>query len=216
MHLSTNVKSYTKKDGTVIKTRRARYRCTHKVRRIYGCEGQTEYEINKLDNMISEVLITLFKDLKATPESELIEKRYQVELANCVTRLKNAKDELKKHTANLMTLQGEVVKAIQGTSDFDSSLLNDLILQKKNEISSVSQEIEQCDTELSDRKRRMNDIQTHYQQLISWAELFQSSTRETQKMIVSYLIESIKVRRGYEAEIKFNVTYEQFCMTNAS
>jgi len=40
--------------------------------------------------------------------------------------------------------------------------------------------------------------------------MFQDSNTETKKMIVAYLIESVKVNRGYELDIKFNVAFEQF------
>jgi peroxiredoxin family protein len=57
----------------------------------------------------------------------------------------------------------------------------------------------------------MSDIQAQYKSLISWADIFVDSDIEVKKMIAAYLIESVKVSRGYEVEVKFHVAYEQFC-----
>jgi hypothetical protein len=47
-----------------------------------------------------------------------------------------------------------------------------------------------------------------------WADLFQDCPKETKKMIVAYLIDSVHIRHWYEVDIKFNVEYEHFCKGN--
>jgi hypothetical protein len=79
--LTTNVKTYKKADGTMGKSKRIRYRCYNKSRKVRDCDGQTEYTMEKLDGIITAVLLKLFESIKAVPEGELIEKRYQKELA---------------------------------------------------------------------------------------------------------------------------------------
>ena len=67
-------------------------------------------------------------------------------------------------------------------------------------------------TELESSQQYIADIQVQYNELITWGEMFQSSSIETKKMIMAYLIDSVGIRRGYEVQIKFSVAYEQFCM----
>ena len=117
---------------------------------------------------------------------------------------------MKKQPDSLGTLQGEVVKAINGESKFDSALLNDLIRQTKEKIATATEEVHHYESELENGQQHLSAIKTDYQRLISWAEMFQDSNTETQKMIVAYLIESVKVNRGYELDMKFNVAFEQF------
>jgi DNA invertase Pin-like site-specific DNA recombinase len=212
MCLTTNVKLYNKVDGEVVRTKRIRYRCYNKTRKICACDGQTEYGMEKLDDIVTRLLFSLFNDIQATPENQIIEKRYQSELVSCTAKLKGAKDALKKHSESLKTLQGEVVNAIQGASKFDSAVLNVLIIQTQEKVAAATNEVQQYELEYGNRKQQMNDIKTQYKKFISWAEIFNTSTKETKKMIAAYLIESVKVRRGYEVDIKFNVAYEQFCI----
>ena len=145
------------------------------------------------------------------PKNALIEKRYRAELALSKSKLKTAKAELKKHLDSLKTLQDEVINAIQGTSKFDSGLLNELIGQTKEKAAIAEKEVKAHELDLENKNQHMADIQTQYDNLISWADIFQDSNKETKKMITAYLIESVKVSRGYEVEIKFHIAYKQFC-----
>ena len=175
------------------------------------CDGQTGYATHKLDDIISLLLLDLFKNVKDTPEKELMEKRYQSELAVATAKLKAARTEVKKLSDSLKTLQDEVINAIQGTSKFGSGVLNDLIGQTKDKLIITEAEVSGCELELQNKQQHMTDIQTQYQNLISWVDIFMDSDKEVKKMIAAYLIESVKVSRGYEVEVKFHVAYEQFC-----
>jgi len=212
LSLTTAGKSYTKKDGTYVENKKIRYTCYNKSRKICDCNGQTGYTMSKLDGIISELLVGLFDNVRDIPERELIEKRYYADLSVCKNKLKGAREELKKHADSLKTLQGEVINAIQGTSKFESGLLNDLISQTKEKISVVEDEIQVYELELANKEQLMTKIQSQCKNLINWADIFQDSNKETKKMIASYLIESVKVGRGYEIDVKFHVAYEQFCM----
>jgi len=57
----------------------------------------------------------------------------------------------------------------------------------------------------------MAEVKSQYKDLISWADMFEGSNNETKRMITSYLINRVEVKRGYEINIKFNIAYENFC-----
>jgi len=211
LYLSNGGHNYIRKtDGVMVQYRRIRYTCNNKTRRLRDCEGQASYEVDKLDGLISELLLGLFQNIKGAIESELVDRSYQSELASYKTKLKGAKAELHKHTESLKTLQSEVVKAIQGESKFDSALLNDLITQAKEKIQISSESVDRYQSEIENRNQHLTDIQADYKKLVSWAEIFQDSTPETKKMIAAHLIKSAKVGRGYKVDITFNVAFEQF------
>lgn len=50
----------------------------------------------------------------------------------------------------------------------------------------------------------------YYSQFRIWADEFDNSTMEQKKMIACQLIREVKVSRGYELEIVFDLNYEQF------
>jgi len=210
LYLTNGGRVYTKKDGTAVDYRWSRYTCYNKNRKICECDGQTSYTVEKVDGLVAEFLLSLFQNITGSVENELIDKSYQSEVASCKTKLKGANAELHKHNESLKTLQGEVVKAIQGESKFDSAVLNDLIAQTKEKIQSSTEKVNRHQSELENRNQCLTDIQTEYKRLVTWAEVFQSSNPETKKMITAYLIKSVKVSRGYKLDIDFNVAFEQF------
>ena len=210
LSLTTNNRKYAKSDGTQAIYKRVKYICFNKSRKITPCDGQSGYTSQKLDDIISMLLLDLFKNVKGTPEKDLMEKRYQSDLAIAAGKLKAAKAEAKKLEISLKTLQDEVVGAIMGTSKFDSGVLNDLIKQTGEKLAVANDEVIRYELEMGSKQKSMSEIKVQYRNLVSWADIFSDSDMEVKKMIVAYLIESIKVSRGYEVEVKFHVAYEQF------
>ena len=49
-----------------------------------------------------------------------------------------------------------------------------------------------------------------YDQLIGWAEMYGNCTFEAKKMIVAQFVKEVHVRRDYEIDIEFNVSFEEF------
>jgi len=209
--LTTNGRKHTRADGTETVYKRVKYICYNKSRKIVPCDGQTGYTTHKLDDIISMLLLNLFKSVQDTPEKDLMEKRYQSELAIATGKLKTSRAEAKKLADTLKTLQDEVVNAIQGTSKFDSGVLNDLIKQTREKLTIAEDEVTSHEQELDNKQQYMTEIKAQYKNLISWADIFIDSDKDVKKMIAAYLIESVKVSRGYEVEVKFHVAYEQFC-----
>lgn len=212
--LTTNGKAYKKADGTIVKNKRIRYICYNKTRKICDCDGQTGYTMKKLDGIIIEFISNLFQNIKGASKSELIEKSYQTELTSYMIKLKGAKADLQKQTDSLKLLQDEVVKSIQGESKFTPELLNELIAQIRDKVETAKIEVQKYESELENKQQYLTAIKINYENLINWSEIFQNSNSETKKMITAYLIESVKVSRDYELDIKFNLSYEQFFIIN--
>ena len=53
-------------------------------------------------------------------------------------------------------------------------------------------------------------VSAQYDSIISWADLYDSTSMEAKKMIFSYLINRIEVSRGYKVKIDFNIDLAQF------
>ena len=58
----------------------------------------------------------------------------------------------------------------------------------------------------------MASLNAQYDDIISWAELYDTSSIETKKMIVNCLIKRIDVYRDYKLHIDFNIDFEQFSL----
>lgn len=64
--------------------------------------------------------------------------------------------------------------------------------------------------ELQERLDSAETVRQEYAQLVSWADMYDHYTFETKKMILAQFIKAVYVRRDYEIEIEFNVSFEEF------
>ena len=53
-------------------------------------------------------------------------------------------------------------------------------------------------------------LNAQYDDIISWADMYDSASVESKKMIVSCLIQRVEVYRDYRLHIDFNIDFEQF------
>ncbi len=53
-------------------------------------------------------------------------------------------------------------------------------------------------------------LEPSYDDIISWADMYDSASMESKKMIVSCLIRRVEVYRDYRLHIDFNIDFEQF------
>ena len=69
-----------------------------------------------------------------------------------------------------------------------------------------------CDIrdKLTNQKNVMGKLDFYYSQFRTRTVEFNESTMEQQKMIACQLIKQVKISRGYEIEIEFDINYEQF------
>ena len=62
----------------------------------------------------------------------------------------------------------------------------------------------------------MGELGYYYNQFLSWADEFQNSTLEQRKMIACQLIRGVKVSRGYNVNIEFDMNYRGFVIPSKS
>ena len=80
-----------------------------------------------------------------------------------------------------------------------------------SKLEKLNRELEKSEKKL---RKAINDekaLQHQLKQLIiSWAEMYDSTSMESKKMIVSCLIRRVEVYRDYRLHIDFNIDFEQF------
>ena len=59
-------------------------------------------------------------------------------------------------------------------------------------------------------KLLLGNTRAAYDDIISWADMYDSASMEAKKMIVSCLIRRVEVYRDYRLHIDFNIDFEQF------
>jgi site-specific DNA recombinase len=210
LSLTTNGKYYKRKDGTVDMTQRIRYVCYGKTRKQTDCDGPTGYTMHILDGIIDKLVHNIFEQIKGVPKSELISSRYRSEQEDKKVHLAVLKGDYAKASRDLASLKSEVIRCIQGESSFSKEMLAELINQSDAKCVQLLSECEKAEAEIRDVERMIAELTEQYDEIISYADLYDSASTEARKMIVNCLIDRVEVFDGYKLNVKFNFHLSQF------
>ena len=212
LSLTTNGKSYPCKDDPNRVVKRVRYICYGKTRKQTECDGQTGYTAHILNDIIDKVVRQIFERMKAVPKSEVVGVRYREKMEQQKALLRGVKADYTKAAAELDALKSEVVKAIKGESSFSKELLASLILDAERKCQELQAALEQAQADYDAGEATLQSLNSQYDDMISWAEMYDSASMESKKMIVSCLIRRVDVYRGYRVHIDFNIDFKQFSL----
>ena len=208
--LTTNGRYRKRKDGTIDKSSRIRYVCYGKTRKRTDCNGQTGYTMHKLDGIVEQVIKNIFAAMKGIPKSKIVSARYKKEVTDKKRRLDDTEKEYNKALQKLNLLKAGVIKCLQGESTFSKDILSELITDTEKNCNELAKLLEKLETELKQSEDLQAELFRSYDEIISWADLYDSASIEAKKMIVNSMINRIDVFRGYKLKIEFNFDIKQF------
>ena len=208
--LTTSGRKRVRKDGTILRETRARYQCHYNIRHPGECDGQSGYGVDKLDKLVDQIIRIQLGRIQNAPPQELIEKQQAKELELIKSKLKLLNDQYRQKQREYQDLRAETIKVIQGTSRLNVDLLNSLVEETSDQIKQLEQQIQATTTELEETLRDASQVLQEYDQLVGWAEMYDNCTFEAKKMIVAQFVKAVRVRRDYEIDIEFNVSFEEF------
>ena len=139
-----------------------------------------------------------------------IEKQQAKEVELIKSKLNLLNEQHHQKQREYQDLRSETIKVIQGTSRLNADLLNSLVDETTEQIKQLAQQIQSTTEKLEETLQSANQILREYDQLIGWAEMYDNCTFEAKKMIVAQFVKEVHVRRDYEIDIEFNVSFEEF------
>ena len=77
-------------------------------------------------------------------------------------------------------------------------------------IDELTQKMEMLQSKIEQSREQAEQFKMQHQQLLSWAEIFDSATVEEKKMISSYMIKAVTLSRNYQMRIEFNISEAQY------
>lgn len=208
--LTTSGRKRARKDGTVIRETRARYQCHYNIRHPGECDGQSGYGVEKLGKLVDQIIRIQLGRIRSAPSQELIARQQTkgVDLAKSKLNLLN--EQYRQKQQEYQDLRAETIKVIQGTSRLNVDLLNSLVAEASEQIKQLSWQIQTATAELEETVQSASQVLREYDQLMGWAEMYDNCTFEAKKMIVAQFVKEVHVRRDYEIDIEFNVSFEEF------
>ena len=164
----------------------------------------------KIDNVVRNVLKQIFERIRETPPAECIERQHEYIISEIRSRIKTATRNISKLDRELSAYKNEVIKVIQGESGFTAETLTQLINDCERKISGYTAELERSKSELDESDSLFEETKEEQTRIRSWAEIFDESSPETQKMVTASLISAVRVSRGYRMEIDLNLSVKEF------
>ena len=137
-------------------------------------------------------------------------KQYKEELTIRKTNLKRHQSEYAKEIEKLNKLRAEVVKSIQGESAFSQTMLAGLVEESEARVQSLKERCDEAQREVESSENLIKDLNTQYDEIISWSSLYDSASIEAKKMIINSMIKRVDVYRNYELNVELNMNIRQF------
>ncbi|MEE3491943.1 hypothetical protein [Ruminococcus sp.] len=163
----------------------------------------------KLDSIVESVVKEIFERIKGVPKSAVISSRYKEELTIRKTNLKRQQSEYAKELEKLNKLRAEVVKSIQGESAFSQTMLAGLVEESEARMQSLKERCDEAQREVESSENLIKDMNTQYDEIISWSSLYDSASIEAKKMIIDSMIKPVDVYRNYELNVELNMNIRQ-------
>ena len=205
--ITTSGKGRPRADGT--ETRRSRYSCQTKTRTHENCTGQTGYTVQKVDIIVETIIRNRFRRIRRLDRDEILNARYRRELQiqkNLATKTRN---DYNKACEELERLKDEIVKAIIGNSAFSPEILNSAIQTQEKRCAELQMALAEAENAVKDIMDENRDFDGVFDNLLDWANAFDSASPSARKMIVSRMIERVDVFRNYRINIKFHADISQ-------
>ena len=103
-----------------------------------------------------------------------------------------------------------MLSSIEGTCVFTPEQVKKRMDAAQENVDALSQEIESLQSDMYDAQNLSDEIMIQHQQILSWAELFDSASIDEKKVIASQLIKAVTLTRNYGIQIEFNISEAQF------
>lgn len=197
-------------DGKIIYEPRFRYQCHYKVRHPRQCDGQSGYGVSKLDAIVDEVIRRKFLELKATSKAELLASQNQKIIAQCEAKIRQLQEACESKEKELADLRAETIKVIRGQSKLSSTLLNSLVYEAEAEFEERERQLADARAELQSHQASLDPVIQEYDQIMTWADLYDHCSVAAKKMIILQFIKSIHVHKNYDVDIEFNISFAEF------
>lgn len=201
---------YKLQDGTVLEKYKPKYNCFQRAQRLRECDGQALYLADRVDAIVLEIAREMFSTIQRSPRDKMLEQKIRQESREKQQQKRVLEKKLKECEHQLERYESEVIKCLDGRSNFSEEMLARLITKAENELKLVRQEYATAMAAIEDEREAEQKIKECYRQFCGWAEEFEMASLARKRIILSYLFEKVEVGKGYEITVHVNMSYTQF------
>ena len=115
-----------------------------------------------------------------------------------------------KAAGELADLKAEIIRSIRGESALPKDVLAELIRENETKCLQLEAASEQAKNAMVETEAITKELQRQHDEILSFADLYDSAGIEAKKMVVSAMIRRVEVSRDYKLKIFFNFNLDQF------
>lgn len=199
--------------GTILINGQDKYNCFQRGQRNKGgrdCDRQALYLAERVDAIVLKIVEEVFEQIRDTPYSQVAENRIRQESNLQKTKRAAAEKKIKAAQHALERFEGEILKCLDGTSNFTEDMIAKQIRRYQQELDDAKAEYAELQNARLNEAAEIRKLRTYYDDFKGWAEEFDTAPLEMKRMILSHLIDRVEVGRKYQVIVKFNMKYRQF------
>ncbi len=205
-----NVTNNIKKDAKGNEVVRFRYVCYGKVRKQTQCTGQTGYIMEQVDGAVDTIVRGVFRQMQGVDRHEIIQARYDRLCAEQKAVLKSLHSEFASKERDINHLKSEILKSLKGESAFSTDLLSSMMKEAEAKLQDVASRVKEQERACQESFQTMKMVERQYKDILNMAELYEGSSMEAKKMVVTRMIERVDVGRGYDITITLRQEFKKF------
>lgn len=205
---STARKTHHPTDGS--NGRVAIYKCYNRTQHKENCDGPTTYRAEKVDAVVSKLIRDIFQKAGTVSEYDIVHNQIGATASDLQQQIRQAKLELSKKHIEQGRWEGLMLDSLDGKCPFTPEQVKSRLDSVKEAMTSLSANIESLEARLADSDRLTQELKDQHQQLLSWAEMFDTASPAERKLIASHLIKAVTLTRGYGIQIDFNISEAQY------
>lgn len=201
---------YKRRDGTVVEEMKPKYNCFQRAQHLRECDGQALYLADRVDAIVLAVVREIFDSIRREPRDKLLEQKIRQEGGAKKKQKQQAEKKLQECERALGRYEDEVLKCLEGRSQFSQDMLSRLIAKAEGEMHDARQEYAAISAQIEDEREIAHRIKMCYNQFCGWAEEFEMANLPRKRMILSQLIDKVELGSGYDVTVRLNMSYQQF------
>ena len=157
--------------------------------------------------MVDTIIRRKFQEIKAVSKGELLSAQRQQQQAALQVAIRQLTTQVQAKQREQEDLKREAIRVIRGDRKLTDELLSELIETNRGQLQEMEAALNAKNEELRKLLEGSQALEAEYDRIMSWADLYDQGPIGTKKMIISALIKSIRVFRGYRLDIRSNIFF---------
>lgn len=209
MVVYANYRHRNNKNGTRKDYIKDTYMCTSRNTKMVECSGQTTYSAARIDRIVEKQTIDFVREMSEKSLTEDYRKQLQQSIDDLICRKKQKEDELIKLQSKIQRGKEEILKALDGESQFTPQEIRESIDMAQKKVDSLLKELSLLDDNIIQAKITLNEHLSFDSGIKQWEENYRNGDMAKKKSLMGQIIEKVILTKD-KITIQYTLTANNF------